>query len=775
MTVHNPAAGTLITIWPRVGEVQVSRGRTAFVSQPDGEITPECSAEGLYIYNTRVLSRYAWRMNGKKPQLSCCSKVEQSSWIGYYIQTPENCRETPTHECDPLLETIELRLIRSVGEGMHEDVQLTNHTQISTTVKLDLEFEHQFVSQDEVKFGRRQRGRFESRWTHPAEGVWEQMTDYRARHRYHHQGDRGVAALHRGVMLRVENAGSPPRCTRKRISFAVHLAPHAQWRACLSWIGFVDGRRLPLASKCSLVESSDWDRRRARFLQVAARILAPGAHLPNDDLTSTVNRILHRSKLDLADLRLYDLDTDGGFALAAGVPSYIEVFGRDMLASSWQSSMLGPELLTGSLNVLKNAQTSDDDAWRDAQPGRIPHQIYTDPLSMLNFRPTGRYYGSVSSCLLFPIVLSELWHWTADLPLVRKYVNTALRAMEWADKHSLDSTGFYRYKTRSTQGVKNQGWKDSGDAIVYDDGSQVPAPIGTCEMQAFAYVAKLHFSEVLWWLKEVDLARKLHREAEDLKARFNEKFWMEDEGYFAMGIGPRGELIRSVGSDPGHCLLSGIVDESRVKRVAQRMLRDDLFSGWGVRTLSSLHPAFNPFSYHRGSVWPVENAPFVLAFARYGLHGEMHQLARAILESAALFDHHRLPEVFGGHQRTSEAPFPGMYREANSPQAWSASAPFSILQALVGIYPYAPAHVMFLDPRLPQWLPEITVEGLRIGKARVSVRFFRTRDGETSYQVLDLHGPLHVIHQPSPWSVTSGWAERVRDAVESLIPHRQAS
>ncbi|MGH9573763.1 MAG: glycogen debranching N-terminal domain-containing protein [Candidatus Acidiferrales bacterium] len=197
----------------------------------------------------------------------------------------------------------------------------------------------------------------------------------------------------------------------------------------------------------------------------------------------------------------------------------------------------------------------------------------------------------------------------------------------------------------------------------------------------------------------------------------------------------------------------------------------DLFSGWGIRTLSSSHPAYNPFSYHRGSVWPVENAAFVLTFSRYGLHGEMHRLAKAMFEAADLFEHDRLPEVFGGHQRTPDAPFPGLYTRACWPQAWSASAPLSILQALVGIYPYAPANVLFLDPQLPEWLAEIAIEGMRIGKASVSIGFFRNAKGKTQYKILDIEGSLHVIHQPSPWSITSGWAERVHDAVMSLIPH----
>ncbi len=771
METENRGQGSLVEIRPRADRAQISRGRTSFVCEYDGEVCKQVAIEGLYVYNTRILSRYKWLMNGKKPELSCGSTVEQSSWIGYYVQAPENFKETPTGECDPLQQTVELRITRSVGEGMHEDVRLTNHTQITTTVKLELHYELDFVSQDEAEGERKQHGKMESQWSQPEPNVWQEMTNYRVEHHYSHQGNAGTARLHRGIELRIENATSAPQYERGRIRFDVQLPPHGDWRACISWIAYVEDRRLPLSTNCPFVESSDWDERRTRFLNVSTCFATPG----HNDLTSEVNRILNRSRLDIADLRMYDLDSPGGIAIGAGVPTYMEVFGRDLLASAWQASMLGPELLHGSLNVLSQWQSTETNAWRDAEPGRMPHEIHLDPLSVLNFRPKSLYFGSVSSCLLFPIALSEMWHWSGDLELARKYKDTALRAMQWADIYSLDESSFYRYKTSSEQGVKNQGWKDSEDAIVYPDGSQVEAPIGTCEMQGFAYASKLFFSELLFWLGETELAQRFYTDAEELKARFNDKFWMEDEGYIGLGIDPKGELIRSVASDAGHCLLAGIVEESRVKRVAGRMLRGDLFSGWGVRTLSAVHPAYNPFSYHRGTVWPVENAAFVLAFSRYGLHGEMHQLAKAIFEIGGMFEHDRLPEVFGGHQRTPDEPFPGLYTRADWPQAWSASASFTIIRALLGVYAYAPMKVLFIDPHLPEWLPEITIERMRVGQAIVTLKFFRTANGRTDYKVVELKGALHIIRQPSPWSVTTGGAQRVRDAISSMLPHGKSS
>lgn len=766
MAQYGPGRGDLIQLRPRAGTMQVSRGRTALVFRRDGVIEPDQPMQGLYLYNTRILGRYCWRMNGKLPEFSCGSNLEQSAWMAYFIETPENCEETPAKKCEPLEETLELRLTRSVGEGMHEDVHLTNHTQVATTVRLELEFEHQFVAQDEVKKGRKQNGDLNLEWSHPGADLWELMADYRVEHEYDHQGNKGVAHLHRGMKLRIEHATSEPRYEDEKLRFDIHLPPHGEFHACLSWIAYMEGKELPLTPRCSRREGSDWNLKRQQFFAEAAKFTAPHS----DDLTSSVLRTLDRSRLDLGDLRLYDLDTPDGVAPAAGVPTYQEVFGRDMQAASWQAAMLTPSLLRGTLETLRKRVAKDNNPWRDAEPGRIPHEIHTDPLSELNFQPMSLYYGSASAAYLVPVSVSELWHWNGDLNAVRNYVDMAVKAIQWADKYSLDKTGFYRYQTSSIQGVKNQGWKDSPDAIVDEDGKQVHTPIGTCEMQGFMYVAKLHFSEVMFRLGHIDAARKMYTEAEDLKKRFNDRFWMDDEGYFAMGIGPDGGLIRAIASDPGHCLLSGIVDESRVKQVAARMMREDLYSGWGVRTLSTKNPAFNPFAYHRGTVWPVTNAGFVLAFSRYGLHGEMWQLAKSMFEAAAMFQHYRLPEVFAGHARTDETPFPGLYTEANWPQAWSASSVFTMMQAMLGIYPYAPAGVLFLDPHLPEWLPEITVERLQIGRTNATVRFYRTEKGTTAYEVKDaVGGPLHVVRQPSPWSLTTGWGERVRDAVASIV------
>lgn len=365
MEERNPGRGSLIKVRPRADTVQLSRGRTVLVSDLHGEMSPHHAFEGLYVYRTRVLGRYDWQMNGKKPEFSCGSNIDQSSWMGYFIQAPKKCKDTPTGMCNPLEETIELRLARTVGEGMHEDVQLSNYTLVATDVRLELQFELQFISQEEVR-ERKQHGTLERKWEQPHSAVWELMATYRAEHQYSHQGDQGIARMHRGIKLRIENADSAPEYAENRITFQVHLPPHGRWHACLSWLAYVEGQLLPLVAQCSDVDSSDWDHRRVQFFNSATAVTAP----QTGDLTSTVMRVLNRARLDLADLQLYDLDQKGGIAVAAGVPIYMELFGRDLEATAWQAAILGPEFLRGTLDALNPLAAVEKNDWRDAEPGR---------------------------------------------------------------------------------------------------------------------------------------------------------------------------------------------------------------------------------------------------------------------------------------------------------------------------------------------------------------------------------------------------------------------
>lgn len=737
--------------------------------------------QGLFFHETRLLSRWRYGLQGHdgRPWTPVAlSNVEQHEWLGYYITLPPGVEpregdKGSGHLSPSSEQSLELRLSRSIGRGMHEDADLTNFSERATRFVLEIEVGADFADLVETFRGeeRRQQGTLQRTWTE-RDGSWELSFDYRAEHRPEAPapggGARGLERIERGVTLRVERASSPPSWEDGTIRFRVELEPRASWHCCFLFLPrFRDAvREEPPPRSCVAfaVDRRQFHQDSTRFSTIESETLAP-----------VVTGALRQAISDLDSLRLDDLDgPDGGeqaWTMAAGLPLYLALFGRDTLTASWQAAALGPEMMLGTLRELARYQGRETDDWRDEQPGRMLHEAHTGPIPTLGFDPRGRYYGSITTSGFYPFVVSELWHWTGDRERVQPFLRPALDALHWLDTCcDHDGDGFIDYQTRSSQGTVHQGWKDSGSAIVDEHGRQVKPPIATCEEQAFVYAAKLHLSEVLWWLDEKEAAKRLFHEAGELKKRFNATFWMEDEGFFAMGLDAEGRPIRSVGSNPGHCLAAGIVDDALVKRTAARLLAEDLWSGWGVRTLSTRNPAFNPYSYHRGSVWPVEHGSFALGFLRYGLHGELEQICRGMFEAARIFEHLRLPEVFSGHARDAAHPFPAIYPQANSPQAWSASAVVSLVQALLGLYPYAPLRLLLVDPHLPEWLPELTLSNLRVGDAAVDLRFRRGPDGRSDWELLDQRGTLHILRQPSPWSLTATFAERLRDTLASLLP-----
>jgi glycogen debranching enzyme len=763
----------LIRLRTRPDTLYVSQNRTVLATRRDGFIDADPD-HGFFVQSTRLLSRYEYLLNGRPPSPNGLSNVEQHSWLGYYVApAPEAMDNFVTQGPGGATaqQTIELRLSRFVSDGLHEDVDLTNFTQRPARLTLELRVAADFADIAETKGKRLQRGRVREQW-HGQEDRPALTFSYAVEYAYSHQGNVGTAHLRRGVRLRFENAGSLPTYRKGRVFFECLLEPHATWHLCIDVVPLMDGQELPSQYRCRsfALGANVFDRRRAAFLEDACTVASPAT----GTLAPVVIGALEQAKRDLAALRLHDFNHgERTWTMAAGLPVYVSLFGRDTLTASWQAAMASGQMMPGTLEELAKWQGTEINDWRDEQPGKMLHQAERGPLAMLNINPLGRYYGSITTSGFYPVVVSELWHWTGDKELVRPFLDAADRGLRWLDEYAdLDRDGFYEYQTRSEQGTRHQGWKDSDDAIVQADGSQAEPPIATCEEQAFVYLAKLHLSELLWWLDEKEAARRLYREAAELKKRFNDAFWMEEAGFFAMGIDREKRQIEAIGSNAGHCLAAGIVEEEYVRRTADRLFEDDMFSGWGIRTLSDRNPAYNPYSYHRGSVWPVEHASFALGFMRYGLHDHLERICRAQFEAASLFDFYRLPELFTGHHRDADHPFPAHYPNANSPQAWSASALWCLLQSMLGLYPYAPLNLLLVDPHLPVWLPDISMFNVHVGQAVVDVRFYRNRNGESDYEVLDKRGSLHVVRQPSPWSLTATFGERLQDALSSLLPGR---
>jgi glycogen debranching enzyme len=493
-----------------------------------------------------------------------------------------------------------------------------------------------------------------------------------------------------------------------------------------------------------------------------ARVELPG--------NRSAERVLRHNIRDIASFPLLDGPRDEWLAMQAGMPAYPAFFGRDGVTAGWQAGWLDSgESLSAALAKLARLQSARFDDWRDEQPGRIPYQVRSGPLAVLNLNPYSAYYADYASPLMFVISLANLWSWTDDTPGLRRYWDTARRILDWAREHGdMDGDGYLEYQTRSSKGTKNQGWKDSGDAIIYDDGRPVPAPIATCELQGYWYIAQQLMGLMSWALGEHDEARAYRASAAALKARFNRDWWMADEQFFALALDPGKQQVRAITSNVGHCLASGIIDRERLPAVVGRMFAPDMFSGWGVRTLSTAHRFYNPLSYHRGTVWAVEQATIAFGLRRFGFDARALDLARALFELAEHYPDDRIPECVGGYAR-GERPTPGAYPRANPTQLWNATAFPLIVQTLLGLLPIASLRTLVVDPLLPSWLPDLVLRDLRVGDARVTLRFSRAADGTSTFEVLHRQGTLHVVRQAPPESLTATWGERAANVVESIF------
>jgi len=341
-------------------------------------------------------------------------------------------------------------------------------------------------------------------------------------------------------------------------------------------------------------------------------------------------------------------------------------------------------------------------------------------------------------------------------------VDTARRILDWArtdgDK---DRDGYLEYHTRSSKGTKNQGWKDSGDAIIYEDGRPVPPPLGTCELQGYWFAAEQLMAVMSWVLGARGDARAYWRSAMALKRRFNRDWWIDDQSTIALALDPDKNKVPAVSSNIGHCIATGIVDDDHLPTAVKRLMAPDMFSGWGIRTLSSRHRAYNPLSYHCGSVWAVEQATIAFGFRRFGFDAEATELTRALFDLAKLYPSYRIPETLGGYARGDRAT-PGAYPQANTPQLWNASAFPLLVHSMLGLQPVAPLHLLVVSPDLPEWMPEAVIHDLRLGGSTATIRFWRGDHGRSHAEVIKSTGTFRLIVQPPPESLTAGVRDRLR-------------
>jgi glycogen debranching enzyme len=455
------------------------------------------------------------------------------------------------------------------------------------------------------------------------------------------------------------------------------------------------------------------------------------------------NLVLKRSVSDLR-LLLNDGPGPGERYVAAGVPWFTTLFGRDALISAFQSLAFRPQLAVETLSVLAAHQATEDDPWRDAEPGKILHELRSGEMARTGELPHTPYYGSVDSTPLWLILLGATFEWTGDRGLVDRLWPNAMAALGWIDRYGdLDGDGFIEYQRRSERGLLNQGWKDSGDAVRDRHGQEMVGPIALAEVQGYVFDAKRRLAGLARMRGEDDLAARLDADAAALAARFEAAFWVEDQRFYAMALDGEKRSCDAIGSNPGQCLWSGIVSPERARDVIDRLLRPSMFSGWGIRTYAADQPGFNPIGYHTGTVWPHDTSLIAAGFKRYGFDDASNRLAGQMLEAAQRFPDYRLPELFCGFDRAdSHTPVP--YPVACSPQAWAAGSSFLFLETMLGLRAHADLGELELwHPHLPDWLGKVTLTDLRVGEASVDLLFHRWR-GTTSAEVLRKVGDLNV-------------------------------
>jgi len=440
------------------------------------------------------------------------------------------------------------------------------------------------------------------------------------------------------------------------------------------------------------------------------RWLAEVPRFRSDD--RTVEQVFERSVLDLAALRIAgELGGESYVLPAAGLPWFMTLFGRDTIVTGLQTLWVGPELARGGLHLLGALQGTEVDDFRDEEPGKILHEIRSGELTVLGEEPYSPYYGTVDATPLWLVLMSEYWRFTDDGGFVRQRWDRVRAALDWIDRYGdLDGDGYVEYRTRSPRGLGNQGWKDSWDGIQHADGRIPVLPIALAEVQGYVYDAKLRVAELAERLMgDEALATRLRGEARALADRFDRDFWSEERGgYYVVGLDGDKRPIDSMTSNMGHLLWSGIVPEDRAARVVRQLMSPDLFSGWGIRTLSRRDAGFNPIGYHTGTVWPHDNALIALGLARYGFREEANRIALCMLEASS-FTEFRLPEVFAGFDR-SVARFPVPYPTASSPQAWATGAPFVLIRTMLGMD--ARDREVTIDPRVPERIGRIRIHGM---------------------------------------------------------------
>lgn len=712
---HEPGAPVLVTdLASRV--LAVKEGEIFLYSNKRGDLADRRDfGLGLYYKDTRFLSHFSMTIAGREPVL--LSSSSERAYMSHVDLTNPDLYEWGVLEVPQ--QTLNIRRVRAINGRLYERIRVKNYNPHPVNLDMELSFAADFEDMFEVRGMISEGGGTTEEPEIGSKGVV-----------FRRMGRDGVG---RSTVIEFET--EPARIDSNDgtvvVTFRLELKPYQTRGVSLTVEPRVEDvpaveREFDAAIHDLRRSYEDWEKNSTQVV--------------TDN--EVFNALLGRS---LRDLRALYTRMDPGSVLAAGIPWYVAIFGRDSLLASHQMLMIDPHIAREALALLARFQGTKVDPWRDEEPGKILHELREGELARSGAIPHTPYYGSVDATPLFLMLLAQYFRWTGDVEFVQTLLPNAEAALRWIDEYGdFDGDGFVEFQTRSSRGIRNQGWKDSHDSISHADGRMAEPPIALVEVQAYVYMAKERMADVFDAVGNEKRAADLREQATELKRRFNAAFWMEEESFFAGALDRDKRQVGSIVSNPGHALYCGIVDEDKAQAVARRLLAPDMFSGWGIRTLSKAAAVYNPMSYHNGSVWPHDNALIAAGLKRYGFVRGTNRVATALFDASTHADYMRLPELFCGFTRRSPN-LPVSYPVACSPQAWAAGAPFLMLQGILGISARAHENLLTVNkPHLPSWLDTVELRNLRIGPSRISLVF--RREGEiTSFSLLAREGDVRVV------------------------------
>ena len=667
-------------------------GTTFALADRSGDING--GSNGFFAQDARYISRWQLTVGGHKPQLLTSHHVDPFSNMCFLSNHEAATAAAGTPMAPSSVSVLRRRV---VGAGMEEEIELINHLSehVAFEVRLNVDADFldmfevkalEFAPEDQVFAGAKLRF------------VDRDISDRDAVIVFSH-ADREYSGR-----VAVTASPRPDRVDDAGMAWDIGLDARSSTRISVQVTLTINGRRLPRTHGIS-----DFGRG-ARALMTGPDVLS----MVVPRLRTSWERLYRVYYRSLGDLQALLINNDPQLAAAlpaAGLPWFMTVFGRDTLLTSFQLLPGGQWLGWGALETLAALQATVDDPGRDAQAGKIVHELRSGPVAVNE--KTFPYYGSVDAPMLFLVLLSEVWRWTADHQAARRLRPAAEAVLRWMERDAdVDGDGFIEYQRRAPRGLESQSWKDSWDAMKFHDGTIAHSPIATSEVQGYAYDAYIRTAEVarVAW-DDPELAARLEARAVALRDRFNERFWSDDRGgFYHLALDHAKRPVDSITSNMGHLLWSGIVPEERSGKVAAQLMGTGLFSGWGIRTMSSDEAGYNPISYHCGTVWPHDNSIAVAGLHRYGFHDEANRVMVAMLDASQNFLDSRLPEVFAGYAR-EVGPFPVQYPTASSPQAWAAGAPLLMLRAALGAQPDPVTRTVSIDPHLPDFVHELEMVG----------------------------------------------------------------